>query len=61
MINMNCTKASPDGINIKRDNDRYGRLLEVKIQSRELSGTPKLEYWVQMQHHGCCIYMNVIL
>ena len=49
-------KASPDGINVKRDNDRYGRLLEVKNpKSRELSGIPKLEYWIQMQHQmECC-------
>jgi len=42
--------ASPDGINSKRNNDRYGYLLEVKNPvSRKLTGIPKLEYWVQMQ------------
>ena len=42
--------ASPDGINIKMDNPRYGRLLEIKNPiSREITGIPKKEYWVQMQ------------
>lgn len=42
--------ASPDGINTKIDNPRYGRLLEIKNPtSREITGTPKKEYWVQMQ------------
>ena len=42
--------ASPDGINCKRDNNRYGYLLEIKNPvSRKLTGIPKLEYWVQMQ------------
>ena len=42
--------ASPDGINIKRDNDRYGRMLEIKNpKSRKITGIPKTEYWVQMQ------------
>lgn len=42
--------ASPDGINTKRDNDRYGYLLEIKNPvSRKLNGIPKMEYWVQMQ------------
>ena len=43
-------RASPDGINIKRDNPRYGRALEIKNPvSRKLTGIPKKEYWVQMQ------------
>tara|TARA_B100001287_G_scaffold114254_1_gene96135 strand:+ start:506 stop:1816 length:1311 start_codon:yes stop_codon:yes gene_type:complete len=43
-------RASPDGINIKRDNPRYGRALEIKNPvSRQLTGIPKKEYWVQMQ------------
>jgi len=43
-------RASPDGINIKRDNPRYGRALEIKNPvSRELTGIPKKEYWIQMQ------------
>ena len=42
--------ASPDGINIKLDNPRYGRLLEIKNPtSRIISGIPKKDYWVQMQ------------
>jgi len=42
--------ASPDGINIKKDNTRYGRMLEIKnIVNREITGIPKKEYWVQMQ------------
>ena len=42
--------ASPDGINTKIDNCRYGRLLEVKNPtSRKITGIPKKEYWVQMQ------------
>lgn len=42
--------ASPDGINVKRTSDRYGRLLEIKnVVSRQLSGIPKKEYWVQTQ------------
>ena len=35
-------RASPDGINIKKDNPRYGRLLEIKNPTtREISGIPK--------------------
>jgi putative phage-type endonuclease len=42
--------ASPDGINIKIDNARYGRLLEIKNPtSRVICGIPKKDYWVQMQ------------
>ena len=42
--------ASPDGINCKRDNTRYGRMLEIKnIVNREITGIPKMEYWIQMQ------------
>ena len=42
--------ASPDGINVKRDNERYGRMLEIKNPvSRKLTGIPKMDYWVQMQ------------
>ena len=44
-------KASPDGINIDPSSNRYGRLVEVKNPtSRIITGIPKLEYWVQMQH-----------
>lgn len=42
--------VSPDGINTKKDSSRYGRMLEVKnIVNREITGIPKMEYWVQMQ------------
>ncbi len=42
--------ASPDGININRNSDRYGYLLEIKNPvSRKLTGVPKREYWIQMQ------------
>ena len=42
--------ASPDGINVKEDNDRYCRMLEIKnIFNREITKIPKNEYWVQMQ------------
>jgi putative phage-type endonuclease len=42
--------ASPDGIIIKSDTGRYGRMLEIKnIVNREINGIPKKEYWVQMQ------------
>ena len=48
--------ASPDGINIKKNNSRYGRLLEIKnIVNREINGRPKKEYWTQMQMQmECC-------
>jgi putative phage-type endonuclease len=42
--------ASPDGINTASHSDRYGRMLEVKnIVNRDITGIPKMEYWVQMQ------------
>lgn len=42
--------ASPDGINVDPNSDRYGRMLEIKnIVNREINGIPKKEYWVQMQ------------
>ena len=42
--------ASPDGIIINKDSDRYGRMLEIKnVVSREINGIPKKEYWTQMQ------------
>lgn len=42
--------ASPDGINCDKNNDRYGRMLEIKnIVNREITGIPKMEYWIQMQ------------
>ena len=42
--------ASPDGIIIESATGRYGRMLEIKNPvSREITGIPKKEYWVQMQ------------
>jgi len=42
--------ASPDGINIDVNSERYGRMLEIKnVVSREINGIPKKEYWTQMQ------------
>jgi hypothetical protein len=42
--------ASPDGINIEFKSERYGRMLEIKNPvSRDITGIPKKEYWVQMQ------------
>ena len=54
--NYECIGASPDGLNCKRDNPRYGRLLEIKnIINREITGIPKKEYWIQMQMQmECC-------
>jgi putative phage-type endonuclease len=42
--------ASPDGINIDVNSERFGRMLEIKnIVNREINGVPKKEYWIQMQ------------
>jgi putative phage-type endonuclease len=42
--------ASPDGINIDKNSEKYGRMLEIKnIVNREINGIPKKEYWIQMQ------------
>jgi len=42
--------ASPDGIVVKEDCSRYGRMLEIKnIVNREITQIPKKEYWIQMQ------------
>ena len=42
--------ASPDGINVDINNDRFGRMLEIKnIVNREITQIPKKEYWIQMQ------------
>ena len=48
--------ASPDGLNVNKNSARYGRLLEIKcVKSRELTGSPKKEYWIQMQSQmECC-------
>jgi putative phage-type endonuclease len=48
--NIHFIAASPDGINTQKMSERYGRMLEVKnIVNREITGKPKLEYWIQMQ------------
>ena len=42
--------ASPDGINTCPESPRFGRMVEVKnIVNRDITGIPKLEYWIQMQ------------
>ena len=42
--------ASPDGINIDPESSLFGIMLEIKnICNREITGNPKLEYWVQTQ------------
>ena len=42
--------ASPDGIVTGDTNPRFGRMLEIKnVVNRDITGIPKLEYWVQMQ------------
>jgi putative phage-type endonuclease len=42
--------ASPDGIIVNKESDRYGRMLEIKnVVTRLIDGVPKKEYWVQMQ------------
>jgi len=46
----NFLGASPDGINVDQNNERFGRMLEIKnIVNREINGIPKKEYWIQMQ------------
>ena len=42
--------ASPDGIVCDSSSNLYGRMLEIKnVVSREITGIPKMEYWIQMQ------------
>jgi putative phage-type endonuclease len=42
--------ASPDGIVVTEENQRFGRMLEIKnIVNRKITGIPKEEYWIQMQ------------
>jgi putative phage-type endonuclease len=42
--------ASPDGIIVDQLSDRFGRMLEIKNPvSRDITGIPKKEYWIQMQ------------
>ena len=46
----NFLGASPDGINIDKNSNLYGRMLEIKnIVNREITGIPKKEYWIQTQ------------
>jgi putative phage-type endonuclease len=48
--NYSFLGASPDGINVDINSERYGRMLEIKnVVSREINGIPKKEYWTQMQ------------
>ncbi len=48
--NIPYLAASPDGINTDKTSALYGRMLEVKnIVNRDITGIPKLEYWIQMQ------------
>jgi putative phage-type endonuclease len=48
--------ASPDGINIKKDSERFGRMLEIKCPSSRIpNGIPSKAYWIQMQMQmECC-------
>ena len=42
--------ASPDGIVVNPDSDRFGYMLEIKnIVNRDIDGIPSKEYWIQMQ------------
>lgn len=42
--------ASPDGIVCDINSKLFGRMLEIKnVVSREITGIPKMEYWIQMQ------------
>ncbi len=42
--------ASPDGIVCDTSSELFGRMLEIKnVVSREITGIPKMEYWIQMQ------------
>ena len=42
--------ASPDGIICDPTSELFGRMLEIKnVVSREITGIPKMEYWIQMQ------------
>lgn len=42
--------ASPDGINVEINSGIYGRMLEIKNPTtREITGIPKEDYWIQTQ------------
>ena len=46
----NFLGASPDGIVCDISSNLYGRMLEIKnVVTREITGIPKFEYWIQMQ------------
>ena len=46
----NFLAASPDGIVCDTTSKLYGRMIEIKnVVSREITGIPKMEYWIQMQ------------
>ena len=48
--NHSYLAASPDGIVCDEKSPLFGRMLEIKnVVSREITGIPKMEYWVQMQ------------
>ena len=48
--NYNFIGASPDGIVTSPKSNRYGRMLEIKNPiSRQITGSPKKDYWIQMQ------------
>jgi len=52
--------ASPDGIAVTETSTRYGRMLEIKNPvSREITGIPKLEYWIQVQHQMAVCGLSV--
>jgi hypothetical protein len=51
--------ASPDGINVNKHSNLYGRMLEIKnVVSRTINGIPKKEYWIQMQLQMECCDLN---
>jgi len=54
--NYDFLGASPDGINIDENSPYYGFMLEIKNPiSRNITGIPKKEYWVQCQLQlECC-------
>jgi putative phage-type endonuclease len=42
--------ASPDGIITDMGSPLYGRMVEIKnIVNRDITGNPKMDYWIQMQ------------
>lgn len=55
----NFLGASPDGINIKYDSERFGRMLEIKCPSTRIpNGIPSKAYWIQMQLQMECCNLN---